>query len=74
MCWNGPWNVLECVGMAHGMGWNGLEWVGMGWNGLEWLEWPLESSRMNLESVGMEFQHSGQSPLEAMREGKVLTY
>ena len=59
--------------MAHGMGWNGLEWVGMGWNGLdgpwnglEWvgmahgmgwnlLEWPLESSGMNLESVGMEF-------------------
>ena len=44
---------MECVGM-----------VGMGWNGLEW---PLESGGMNLESVGMEFQHSGQSPSESAR-------
>ena len=46
------WNGLEWVGMGWNGPWNGLEWVGMGWNGLEW---PLESGRMNLESVGMEF-------------------
>ena len=47
---------LECVGMAHEMCWNVLEWpmewAGMGWNGLEW---PLESGGMNLKSVGMEY-------------------
>ena len=52
MTLDGTWNSLECVGMAHGMCWNGLEFVGMCWNVLEW---PLESSGMNLESVGMEF-------------------
>ena len=37
------WNLLECVGMAHGMGWNGLEW-------------PLESGGSNHSSgFRMEF-------------------
>ena len=42
----------EYVGMAHGMGWNGLEW-------------PLESGGMNLESSRMvDSNHSGGFQME----------
>ena len=52
---------LECVGMAHEMCWNVLEWpmewAGMGWNGLEWvgmaLGMALGMGWNGLEWVGM---------------------
>ena len=48
---------LECVGMAHEMCWNVLEWLmewaGMGWNGLEWVGMGWNGPWNGLEWVGM---------------------